>query len=181
MHDGDRAQPSRRLFLGASAGTLAAVCPFAAQASGGRASAPPAADRGAPIGQACEPFYGSHQGGIVTPTQAHTYFAAFDVLDTHDAGLQSGYGAAAGPAKPVTRADLSALMRRWTEAAARMTQGKTASDQPADLTAQPADSGDAIGLAPARLTLTFGFGGGLFARDGARPVRVGGAAAGGAG
>jgi deferrochelatase/peroxidase EfeB len=166
MHDGDRAQPSRRLFLGASAGTLAAVCPFAAQASGGRASAPPAADRGAPIGQACEPFYGSHQGGIVTPTQAHTYFAAFDVLDTHDAGLQSGYGAAAGPAKPVTRADLSALMRRWTEAAARMTQGKTASDQPADLTAQPADSGDAIGLAPARLTLTFGFGGGLFARDG---------------
>jgi hypothetical protein len=29
-----------------------------------------------------EPFYGEHQGGIVTRTQAHTYLAAFDLTTT---------------------------------------------------------------------------------------------------
>ena len=28
-----------------------------------------------------EPFWGEHQGGIVTPAQGHTYFAAFDLHD----------------------------------------------------------------------------------------------------
>ncbi len=30
---------------------------------------------------AAEPFWGAHQAGIVTPAQAHTYFAAFDLHD----------------------------------------------------------------------------------------------------
>ncbi len=84
------------------------------------------------------PFHGPHQAGITTPQQAHTYFAAFDVTAT-------------------TRAELAALLATWTQAAARLTAG-----QPAD----PADSGDTLGMAPARLTLTFGFGPTLFIRNG---------------
>ncbi len=87
---------------------------------------------------AIEPFYGPRQGGIVTLQQAYTYFAAFDVTT----------GA---------RAELAELMRSWTEASARLCAGK-----PAD----PADSDDTLGLPPARLTLTFGFGPTLFTRDG---------------
>ncbi len=91
-------------------------------------------------------FHGPHQNGIATPIQAHTYFAAFDVT-------------AAG------RADLAGLMQRWTEAAARLTRGE-AVGQTSDPAAPPGDSGEVDGLPPSRLTLTFGFGPGLFTRDG---------------
>jgi deferrochelatase/peroxidase EfeB len=93
------------------------------------------------------PFYGAHQNGIVTPQQSHTYFAAFDIVSDK-------------------RGDLVAMLQRWTEASARLTQGQplgeaAASDQPAP------DSGDVLGLKPCRLTLTFGFGPGVFTKDGA--------------
>ncbi len=84
-----------------------------------------------------EPFWGPHQGGILTPRQSHTYFATFDLV--------------AGKVDEV-----AALMRRWTDAASRMAAGEPASG----------DSGEVLGLAPARLTLTFGFGAGLFSKDG---------------
>lgn len=97
-----------------------------------------------------EPFHGARQGGIVTAPQNHTFFAAFDLA-----------------AK--TRGEVVALMKAWTEAAARMTRGDTA--QPLDAYGQgddkPAgDSGEAAGLGAARLTITFGFGAGLFAKGG---------------
>ena len=83
-------------------------------------------------------FHGAHQAGITTPQQAHTYLAAFDL-------------------STAKREDVQALLARWTEAAARLCAG-----QPAD----PADSGDVVGMPPARLTLTFGFGPTLFTKDG---------------
>ena len=49
--------------------------------------------------RAIEPFWGEHQGGIVTPAQSHTYFAAFDLDDRQArrgdraaAGLDRGRG-----------------------------------------------------------------------------------------
>ncbi len=93
------------------------------------------------------PFRGAHQAGIVTPAQDRMHFAAFD-LD---------------PA--ATRDDLIALLQDWTLAAERMTQGQGAGPTgplsgPYD--APPDDTGEAIGLDPAGLTITFGFGPTLF-------------------
>jgi deferrochelatase/peroxidase EfeB len=92
------------------------------------------------------PFRGERQAGIVTPAQDRLHFVALDVT-TDD------------------RAELVDLLKRWTEAAERMTQGGSAgpvgpvegaSDAPPD------DTGEAIGLPASRLTITFGFGPTLF-------------------
>ncbi len=93
------------------------------------------------------PFYGDHQAGIFTPAQDRLHFAAFDVTTDN-------------------RAALIALLQRWTDAAARLTQGEPSgvfgpTNGPYD--APPDDTGEAIGLPPSGLTLTFGFGPGLFA------------------
>ena len=63
------------------------------------------------------------------------------------------------------REELIALLQAWTQAAERMTQGEGAgpigpTQGAADL--PPDDTGEAIGLPPSGLTLTFGFGPGLF-------------------
>ena len=88
-----------------------------------------------------------HQGGIATPQQTHCYFAAFD--------LTTGQ-----------RADVVTLLRNWTNAAARMSRGDTAAPLGKDAAGIAADGGTALGLSPARLTVTFGFGPGLFEKDG---------------
>jgi deferrochelatase/peroxidase EfeB len=96
------------------------------------------------------PFFGRHQAGIADPQQRQTYFAAYDLTATK-------------------RADVIALLQAWTAAAARLTAGETvAAAAGAYDTQKPiADSGEAVGLSPARLTITFGFGPGLFtAKDG---------------
>jgi deferrochelatase/peroxidase EfeB len=93
------------------------------------------------------PFYGAHQNGILTPVQAHTYFAAFDVTSDR-------------------RDELIGLMKRWTEAAAKLTQGVSLSPSDGDPAAPTGDSGDVLGLPPSRLTLTFGLGPTLFAKEG---------------
>ena len=131
---------SRRGLFAAAAGGLAA-------ALGPAASAAPGASHAAAAAPETEPFFGLHQGGIATAQQRYTYFAAFDLLATK-------------------RADLAAMMRGWTDAAARMARGETARPLGADGPAPPADSGEALDLPPARLTVTFGFGPGLFLKDG---------------
>jgi len=132
---------SRRAFLGL--GSALAVGGAAAGLGGerlvDRAAAPrPAAD--------IVPFTGTHQAGIVTPAQDRMYTAAFDLTTT-------------------SRADLVALLRRWTVMAARLTAGLPAgplgpASGPAD--APPDDTGEATDLPPAHLTLTVGFGRSLF-------------------
>jgi deferrochelatase/peroxidase EfeB len=129
---------SRRGFLGGIAAGMAAVgtahATTAREGDAGGAAADPAASAYAGV----EPFYGPHQGGIATPPPAHTYFATFDVTTDK-------------------RDDVRALLQRWTQAAASLTQGKPAS---------PADSGEALGMEPSRLTINFGIGPGLFTQDG---------------
>jgi deferrochelatase/peroxidase EfeB len=91
-------------------------------------------------------FHGTHQAGIVTPMQDRLHLAAFDVRTTD-------------------RGELVALLKRWTEAAARMTRGLDAGTVGAVDGASnvpPDDTGEAIGLPPGGLTITFGFGPTLF-------------------
>ena len=134
---------SRRSFLGGATGLVAAI---------GTARAQPAAKGISEAGQAqgrdvTEAFWGERQGGILTPQQNHTYFAAFDLV-TGDRG------------------DVVKLLQAWTEAAARMTTAQTAAPLGSDPMVAAADSGEALGLAASRLTVTFGFGPGLFQLDG---------------
>jgi deferrochelatase/peroxidase EfeB len=105
------------------------------------ASDPPLAPAGEVI-----PFHGLHQAGIVTPRPSHVVFAALDVTGS-------------------SRDDLRALLRFWTGAAARMTEGAPAVPPSGDRQHVPWDTGEAIGLGPNRLTLTFGVGPTLFAES----------------
>lgn len=95
-------------------------------------------------------FFGAHQAGITTPVQDHLHFASFDMMPRTD------------------RDDLLSLLQDWSYAAARMTQGLEVSasgavNGPAE--APPDDTGEALGLPAAGLTLTFGFGPGLFENE----------------
>jgi deferrochelatase/peroxidase EfeB len=92
------------------------------------------------------PFFGRHQSGIVTAAQDRLHFAAFDVDD-------------------IDRAELVELLTDWSAAAARMTRGDGAGPEgpvsgPYD--APPDDTGEALDLPSAGLTITFGFGPTLF-------------------
>ncbi len=127
---------NRRRFLG-RAGLLAG-----AGAAGGVLVAC-STDTGTPPPQTV-PFRGTYQAGIDTAAQDRLAFAAFDV------------------APGSSRADLVAMLTSWTAAAEAMTLGQPV---PGDNDAQqspPADTGEAFGLAPGNLTVTVGFGPGLF-------------------
>ena len=131
--------PSRRGLLAGAGGLLVgASMPKLARA---------AAPEGAAVAGAGERFFGQHQAGIATPQQTSSYFAAFDLV-----------------AKSVD--EVTAMLRLWTEAARRMTHGETARPLGDDLSVEGPDGGSALGLPPSRLTITFGFGPGLFAKDG---------------
>jgi deferrochelatase/peroxidase EfeB len=133
---------SRRRLLGvAGAGVLAG-----ATGVGGYMVAESRHD--SPAADLAYPFHGEHQAGIVTPAQDRLHFAAFDV--TSD-----------------SREELIALLRAWTEAAAAMTAGNPVGVSVAtNYDTPPADTGEALGLPPSGLTLTFGFGPTLFDKDG---------------
>lgn len=138
---------SRRGFL-AAAGALGGVLGANVGLKGAAAlSTDGSPDAGAAT--AIESFFGEHQSGILTSVQSHTYFAAFDLVTTK-------------------AADVESLLRAWTSAAAQMTAGNPVASLGNDTysSAPAADSGEALGLPPARLTLTFGFGAGLFIKDG---------------
>jgi deferrochelatase/peroxidase EfeB len=100
----------------------------------------------APTGADAFAFRGAHQAGITTPAQDRLHFAAFDVTTG-------------------SRSQLIALLQAWTEAADRMTRGLPAGEVgPTGGAANlpPDDTGEAIGLPASGLTITFGFGPGLF-------------------
>jgi deferrochelatase/peroxidase EfeB len=68
-----------------------------------------------------------------------------------------------------TRDELVALLTAWTVAAERMTRGEAAGPGGAvsgPYDAPPEDTGEALDLPSSALTLTFGFGRGLFVDDG---------------
>lgn len=86
------------------------------------------------VGAATEPFHGARQAGVTTPPQANAAFVGFDIID----------GA--------TRAEVQGVLRTWSQDAARLTEGRGGL---ADLEPELAED-------PARLTVTIGFGPGLF-------------------
>lgn len=147
MHE----RATRRQFLaaaGAAGAALGAGAPAAASAAGARPGARTPAAAGAEAeraGVARVGFYGTHQAGIATPTQAHVHFLALDVVGRSER-------------------DLRALLASLSAAAARLTAGKPIS-APRTGTAPPVDTGEAVGLGPSRLTITFGLGPGLFQAD----------------
>jgi deferrochelatase/peroxidase EfeB len=136
--------PARRALLGWGGAGLA----LGAATAGGTAAALSYGRDAEPAAGAAVPFHGAHQAGIATAVQDRLHFAAFDVV-TDD------------------RAALADLLQKWTEAAARMTAGDPvgtgAVGGPAE--APPDDTGEALGLKPSRLTLTFGLGPSLFEDD----------------
>lgn len=136
---GANAGPSRRgLFAGA--GVLGAATAVAACAPGERAGTEPAAQT--------VPFHGAHQAGIGTPAQDRLAFAAYDLTVTGSVRER--------------RAALIDLLRTWTRAAAAMTAGNPVPGDSNLGAAPPADTGEAVGLKPANLTITIGFGPSLF-------------------
>ncbi|SCG34172.1 dye decolorizing peroxidase [Micromonospora humi] len=101
----------------------------------------------AQVGDAVEPFHGARQSGVTTEPQAHAAFVAFT--------LKPG----------VDRAALGRMLRLLSDDAARLTQGRPSL----------ADTEPELGLLPARLTVTVGFGPGLYAAAGRadrRPASV---------
>lgn len=135
--------PTRRNFL-TRAAVAAAAAPLAVPGAALAKSATSPAAAG--ILPSTESFYGKYQGGIATPMQRHTYFVAFDLTTDQ-------------------RADVIALLRAWTEAAAELMHAPEHPDTNPDPTQAPPNSGDTIGLANGRLTITFGFGPTLFEKD----------------
>ena len=133
---------TRRRLLGTAAGATAAGAFGAGYLAGGASD-----DGSGRAASASVPFHGEHQAGIATAAQDRLVFAAFDVT--------------AGSA-----GELRDLLREWTGAAARMTAGKVAGPDNDSQLAPPDDTGEAVGLAPSRLTVTFGFGASLFDRFG---------------
>src|ERR1700728_1869427 len=145
-----RSQPiwpgfSRRAFLGSIGGVAVGA---GALAAGIKLSSNDAPVTGGTFRDATEPFYGSGaQAGITTTPQSDTYFAALDLTTEK-------------------RSEVVELLRTWTDAAANLTAGRTAAPLSARESAGEPDSGEAVDLGPARLTINLGFGPGLFEKDG---------------
>jgi len=140
---------TRRNFLALTGGAVAAASAAAGVGFGAIAAVDAMTGQrgGLFAARDTEPFWGKHQGGIITPAQNHSYFAAFDLAtDKKD--------------------DVAKLLQKWTEASARMTSGQTIAPIASSQTDEINDTGDVIGLPPSRLTVTFGFGPGLFTKDG---------------
>jgi deferrochelatase/peroxidase EfeB len=98
------------------------------------------------------PFEGAHQAGIVTPLQDRLLFASFDVVSDD-------------------RDELVQVLKDWTAASRRMVVGEMIGTDNDGQESPPDDTGEAQGLGPESLTLTFGFGASLFDRAG-DPFRI---------
>lgn len=94
------------------------------------------------------PFYGQGgQAGISTPPQRHIMYMTFDVTATRPQDLQR-------------------LLARWSAAIAQLTQGKSIGQiAPQRNSGVGLDTGEALDLAPASLTVTVGLGPRIFSDD----------------
>ena len=135
---------SRRGFLGAMGGLAGGAAVFGAgvELTSERATPTDIARR-----NLIEPFYGEHQGGIATAPQSHSYFASLDLTTER-------------------RSDVVALLESLTAVASDLTVGEPAAVVSGRSAVSAPDSGETLGLGPARLTLNFGFGPGLFESEG---------------
>jgi deferrochelatase/peroxidase EfeB len=107
----------------------------------------------APAAEGVVPFRGARQAGIVTPAQDRLHFVALDLTTDN-------------------RERVRALLQKWTTAAERMTVGAETAPGGAvggNPDGPPADTGEALGLPAASLTLTFGVGPGFFEKLGLDP------------
>ncbi len=145
-----RRQVSRRgLLLGAAAAGGLAV------GAGGTAAAAAAGAFNSPSAKAdtldvvdltqSYSFYGTGpQAGIKTPPQRYTVYMTFNLTTTLPSGLQ-------------------ALLARWSGAIAQLMAGQPIGQVEPDQTAAVGvDTGEALGLAPASLTVTVGLGPNVF-------------------
>lgn len=144
---------SRRNLLLGAAGAGAALLPAAA----GAATPQP---EGETIDlSARHPFYGhGPQAGVMTPPQRHVVFMTFD-LTTQDRGA------------------LQVLLARWSAAIAQLMKGAPIGQvEPDRPEAVGLDTGEALDLEPAGLTVTVGLGPGVFSDAfglaAARPARL---------
>jgi deferrochelatase/peroxidase EfeB len=137
---------SRRTLIG-SAGGLAVGSVVGRGFFEPTTATPPGVSGGSGAANLLVPFRGEHQAGVTTAPQARAVVASFDL--TTD-----------------SRSDVIELMRRWTEAAEEMTSGREVAAARGGFASTTGDSGEALGLGPARLTVTFGFGEGLFVKEG---------------
>ncbi|GLZ01140.1 Dyp-type peroxidase [Actinoplanes sp. NBRC 103695] len=106
----------------------------------GALSAPAAAANPDDTGTAMVPFFGPRQAGVTQDPPAHASFVALTLAAGTD------------------RRGLGRMMRLLTDDAARLTQGMPALG----------DTDAQLAVLPARLTVTFGFGPGLYARAGVK-------------
>lgn len=124
----------RNLLVGAAAGTIGAA-PFAAAPAG-------AADAKDVVDLTQEhAFYGAaEQAGIRTPPQRYAVYMTFDLTSPR-------------------AADLQVLLARWSGAIAQLMQGQTIGPvEPTRTSGVGFDTGEALDLAPASLTVTVGLG-----------------------
>jgi deferrochelatase/peroxidase EfeB len=131
-----RVGATRRDFLAAVGAAGAALGAEAAPAA-----ATPAGARRAGAADAVD-FYGEHQSGISTPAQEHVHFLSLDVVSD-------------------AVSDLRGILEALSQAAAQMAVGSPVGALQTGV-APPVDTGEAVGLSPARLTVTFGLGPALF-------------------
>ncbi|GAC1403647.1 MAG: iron uptake transporter deferrochelatase/peroxidase subunit [Mycobacterium sp.] len=92
------------------------------------------------------PFYGQpHPAGVDTEPQRYCVFMSFTL------------------APNASRRDLQTQLARWSAASAVLQQGNPVGNvQPTSEVAPPVDTGEALGLSPASLTLTIGLGPSVF-------------------
>jgi deferrochelatase/peroxidase EfeB len=150
---------SRRGVLGA-AGAVVAGAAVAGAATGAAATwlLTREGDGEAPVAAgSAVPFYGTHQAGIASAVQDRMHITAFDITSRRPG-------------------DVVRLLKAWSQAAATMTAGLQVGEEgaiPLNPEAPPDDTGEALNLPPSRLTLTIGFGAGMFEKGGKDRFGVG--------
>jgi deferrochelatase/peroxidase EfeB len=125
----------RGLLLGAAVGTFGASAALTTARAQG-------ADEDDIVDLALEhPFYGrAEQSGIKTPQQRFTFYMTFDLTSP-------------------LRSDLQVLLARWSAAIAQLVKGQTIGQvEPLGAGAVGFDTGEALNLGPASLTVTVGLG-----------------------
>jgi deferrochelatase/peroxidase EfeB len=126
--------PRRGLFLGATAGVMGAAVRTAAHA------APTPVKVVVDLTQSYTFYASAEQAGIHTPPQRHILYMTFDLTSPR-------------------RLDLQVLLARWSAGIAQMMQGATVGQvEPQQPNAVGFDTGEALNLGPAGLTVTVGLG-----------------------